>query len=434
MRLAFFRTALVGLPPAAGSRVPRRALPLASLMSLAFAAACVGCGGQYEITLPEQVMPAGQDSTVVVRIQKSEIGDLMPAAGDMPVWVRVENGRIRGAITDKGGYAAVSVKAPSQPGKYHVTVGVADKDGKQAEVFAPLWAMDPYLPMVVVDMECLPPLGKSQGAAEALARVAETSSILYVTVRPESQRQRSHELLAAAGYPEGPISTWQRGVVHVSGAQVLLEDRLVSLLPTLRKQFARFAIGVTDGQLGAEAMTRAGLNCIVVTPAKMGEHYPKGVVERSWAEIAKGGLPFAVATSGPAGTTSSQPGDEATSQPTSGPTTEPATESTTQPASKPAEEGTSQPVDETSSKPAEETTRPSDEASSKPAEETNPKPTQEPATLPADEPSSKPVIESSMAPGETAASTPSQEASTKPADTAAPLPAQEASSQPQDER
>ena len=77
-----------------------------ALMAVLSAALGGGCGGQYILTVPDQVAPAGGQAATVARLQRSEFGSFAPPVKKAALRFQADGGPLRGAYTDSQGYAA----------------------------------------------------------------------------------------------------------------------------------------------------------------------------------------------------------------------------------------------------------------------------------------------------------------------------------------
>ncbi|MFB3893775.1 MAG: hypothetical protein ACE15C_17315 [Phycisphaerae bacterium] len=275
------------------------------------AAVMGGCGGEYIFTVPEQVAPAGGEATIVARLQRREFAWYKPAAGDVAIQFRLEPSPLRAAYTDRQGYAAAGVPAPAAPGLYHVSVALQDKNGREASTFAPLYVLDARQPVVVVDLESLvlpystfewrwppektPPLtgGGASDARAAMEKLARGGlNIIYMTRRPPQDGPTIHAELTAGGFPDGPVLQWQREDWRIVGegiqTRIVMQSRLVSQLPYLRKQFPLLVAGIGSSDMAIEAFTYAGLKCVIVGNTAATASY--ATRRTSWADLAAKGL------------------------------------------------------------------------------------------------------------------------------------------------
>ena len=101
-----------------------------TLTATCLALLCAGCGGQYLLTVSDQVAPAGGEAAVVVRLQRSEFYMVYVAVKDAAIRLQVGRGKDRGAYTDALGYAGTTLPAPETVGRYMLSVRHLDKVNK----------------------------------------------------------------------------------------------------------------------------------------------------------------------------------------------------------------------------------------------------------------------------------------------------------------
>ncbi len=246
------------------------------LCAIVVAVLCGGCGGNYILTVPDQVAPAGGDAAAVVRLQRAEVYRVALPVEGAALRFRVAGGPERGAYTDENGYAGTTVPVPDKPGCYKMTVDHMDKEGDEIGAEVSCYAIDANRPVVVVDLESLPPLGTPAAATarDALQRVAAEAAIIYVTQKPVKEHIHAHQGLRQENFPDGPVLTWQRESYHIvrtgSGAikmsRIVFENRMVSQLPTLKKLFGRLKAGVTNSSATAKLYADAGIDVIALAP------------------------------------------------------------------------------------------------------------------------------------------------------------------------
>ncbi|HUT59759.1 MAG TPA: hypothetical protein VNA25_18075, partial [Phycisphaerae bacterium] len=266
-----------------------------------------GCTGHYIVTVPDQVAPAGGEWAAVVRLQRSEIAIVaLPVRGAL-MRLQIEDGLERGAYTDSIGYAGTPLPAPNTPGRYTLHVAHMDPEGDEVFKEVPAYVWDPTRPVIAVDMDSLPPLwqGKATVAArKALWRLADGAGICYLTRQSVRHHPAVHRDLDRGGYPDGPVLMWQRKRWHIVResrwrVRIVVESRLVSQLPGLRRMFPRLDAGITGSSLSAKAFSGAGMRVVVVGSAQA---TGPNVVRRSdWEDLAQRGIsPEGAAADAPA--------------------------------------------------------------------------------------------------------------------------------------
>jgi len=267
-----------------------------TLLSAMLALAVGGCGGHYIVTIPDQVAPAGGETTTVVRLQRNDFFVLAPAVKEAALRFRVADGPERGAYTDKFGYAAAAVPVPDRPGRYPLTVSHLDIYGDEVVATGEVHVWDPNRPVIAVDMDCLPGrlFGSSAEGARALRRLVVGAHVVYLTRESTRHHGAAHKTLTQAGYPAGPILTWRRQRWHIVRdgrfklPRIVVESRLVSQLGGLRKLLPGLTVGVCDSALAAKAYAAAGLKVVLVGKASV-EVSTELRRRSSWADLAETG-------------------------------------------------------------------------------------------------------------------------------------------------
>ncbi len=248
-----------------------------AMIAILGAAVLGGCSGNYIMTVPDQVAPAGGDAAAVIRLQRAEIALMALPVEGAAIRFRIAGQLQRGAYTDKLGYAGTTVPAPDKPGKYTLVVEHMDKEGDEINKDVPCYVLDAKRPVIAVDLACLPHYG-SAGAVEArdaMQRLAKEAPIVYVTDRAVSEHFNIHQGLALEGFPDGAVLMWQHENYHIvrdgpmKMPRIVVESRLVSQLPTLQKIFPQLKTGITDSPAGARMFAQAGMNVIAIGPAPM---------------------------------------------------------------------------------------------------------------------------------------------------------------------
>ncbi len=255
-----------------------------------------GCGGDYMLTVPDMVAPAGGEGVAVVRLQRTDFMFVPMAVKEALIQLQVGDEPRRGAYSDKAGYAGTTLTAPAKPGRYKLQASHSDHWGDEVRAESNAYVWDPKAPAVAVDLDCLPgmALGFSKQSSLALARAAKGANILYLTRRRASSHAKLHAQLANAGYPDGPIIEWQRQYWRIvrdgkyyNMPRVVVENRLVSQLPDLRAMLPGLTMGICDDSLAAKAFAESNMRVVIVGGAWV---EAKDVVRRaSWSELAEKG-------------------------------------------------------------------------------------------------------------------------------------------------
>lgn len=255
--------------------------------------ACLGgCSGSYILTVPDQVAPAGGEAMAVIRLQRSEIALIALGVDEAAIRFKAADCLERGAYTDKLGYAGTTVPVPGKPGKYVMTVAHMDRQGDEIAAEVPAYVWEPNRAVVAVDMDSLPAswlLGDPAPARQALVRLSQSASIIYLTRRPISAHVAVHRELVKDGYPDGPVLMWQQERWHVvregeyNVPRVVVESRLVSQIPILCKMFPGLKLGITSSSDAAKGFVDAGMKAIVLGSSQAPA---KGITYRqSWADV-----------------------------------------------------------------------------------------------------------------------------------------------------
>ena len=255
-----------------------------------------GCGGDYILTVPDMVAPAGGEGVAVVRVQRADFLYVPTAVKEALIQFQAGDEPRRGAYTDAFGYAGTTLTAPQKLGRYKLQASHSDHWGDEVQAEAKAYVWDAKAPAVAVDLDCLPgmALGFSKQSSLALARAAKGANILYLTRRRASSHAKLHAELANAGYPDGPILEWQRQYWHIvrdgkyyNMPRVVVENRLVSQLPDLRTMLPGLTMGICDSALAAKTFAESNMRVVVVGGARV---EAKDVVRRaSWSELAEKG-------------------------------------------------------------------------------------------------------------------------------------------------
>ncbi len=236
-----------------------------------------GCGGQYILTVPDQLAPASGEATTVVRLQRSEVWAYAPAVKSAVMRFQVGPGLERAAYTDKLGYAGTTIPAGDKTGRFLMTVSHLDIEGDEVIAESLFYVWDTEKPVVAVDYSCLR-FGSGDGATQrAISRVSEVANIVYMTRSPVSRHSGMHKKIISGGYQDGPILLWQRERWHVVREgrfklpRVVVESRLVSQLGQLKQTFPKLNVGIGSSRLSAKAYKQAGMNSVKLAELVVGD-------------------------------------------------------------------------------------------------------------------------------------------------------------------
>jgi len=270
---------------------PRRCIVLAWALVLS-----AGCGGEYALTVGDQVLPAGGQATMVARLRRNDFFVLDLPIKQAALRFRIAEGPQRCATTDELGYAAAQPDVPAARGRYVVTIEHQDIQGDEVAAEAHAYVWDAQKPVIAVDFDCLPRRRQRQDVASArlaISRLGGAANIIYLTRRSTGSHEQCHEDLKAAGYPDGPVLLWRRQRWHIVPGRykiprLVVESRLVSQLGQLRRDFAGLSVGICDSSLAAKAFIRAGMTAAVIGGASVKADKVKRFA--SWKVLAEEGL------------------------------------------------------------------------------------------------------------------------------------------------
>ncbi len=266
-----------------------------TVLFLACLASLAGCGGQYVLTIPDQVAPTGGHVAAVVRLEQYEFASFMMSVEDAPMRVRVADGTERAAFTDVMGFAGTTVPAPAKPGKYDLHVAMQSIRGDEVEGVAPAYIWAPTAKVLAVELEALPDMSDptADDALAALRRIAKDTHIVYLTRRSPYEMAAARRKITDVGYPDGPVLAWRQSFTHLTRVGRLrliwfvTESNLVSRVEYLRRIFPGLKHGICGSAQSGMAMAKAGAEPILVGQEGPAPHY---VQRSSWDELARGGL------------------------------------------------------------------------------------------------------------------------------------------------
>jgi hypothetical protein len=230
---------------------------LTALMLLTLSAA--GCGGEYIVTAPDTVGTAGEEATVVVRLQRREFATLKPPVEDAAITLKLAGRSVCCAFTDEDGYAAIEVELPERPGRHVARLHHQDMWGDEMVGQAAIYALPPDRPVVLADLDSLPRGDRAGEAAAALERLAERAELVYVTCARAGSPEAARRVVDEAGYREGPVVPCPPG-----GTLTDWSRHEVDALAALRRRLAGLKWAVTADAGKARTFLRAGLNVLAV--------------------------------------------------------------------------------------------------------------------------------------------------------------------------
>lgn len=245
--------------------------------------ALAGCGGQYIITVGDQIARAGDAANVVIRLERYEFASFRMSVEGRPMRFQVRDLLECGAYTDElgftggateEGYVGTLVPVPKEPGKYVLKVSLQDDQGDEAYAEAALYVWKKDSPVVAVDLDTLPTAADPaiSDARSALARLAKTSHVVYLTQTDVADKAISRSKVSSCGYPDGPVLTWRRSYVHLARVGPLRMPRLIrnesrQVMPAshLKDLLGGLDMGLCATISAAHEFRKAGIRPVVVT-------------------------------------------------------------------------------------------------------------------------------------------------------------------------
>ena len=261
------------------------------LAGLAALGTLAGCGGEYQLLVPDQLAAKGTQTDTVLRMMRNEFAGLMLPLKDAPLRCRVEDGPMVSAHTDGQGYAGLNVPVGDQLGLYHMRVEMQESHGRELRQFVPVYVWDARMSVVAVEYEAVKAPTDITAVRDALNKIASNAYIIYFTDQPVEQHAMMHLHLRETKLPDGAMLTWQQEAWHFTGqgalTHLVIEDRVVSPLTFLRTKFPNLRAGLCQTPQAAKAFSMAGMKVYVVGQEKIPQ---PGAIVRPWAQIAKAGL------------------------------------------------------------------------------------------------------------------------------------------------
>ena len=253
-----------------------------------------GCSGEYILTAPDVVCPAGEKAALIFRLQRREFWRITSPQKNATVMVHLPDGATRCALTDKNGYAAVAFVVPSRSGVYQVRFYYQDVEGQELSAKGNVYSLSKDDRFVVVDMDSLPKSGLDlSSACLALKRLSQNVHLIYVSEKLGYTPAAARGLLRMRGYPEGPvvcfnkIPQWYQYRLCRQGWRVRAvkptrtDDNLTHLYNRLKKP----TYAITADDLTARTFLNIGMKVIFVGKDSVGE----AMTVDSWKEV--GNLP-----------------------------------------------------------------------------------------------------------------------------------------------
>lgn len=209
-----------------------------------------------------------------------------------------DNGNKLGeGLTDKTGFLSVpydadgagffkiearldSEKYESPPSRLLLRVAPPETKFLVVDIDNTLSDMSPIL-MLVTENAKIPPV---KGSPEALQRLAEKYTIIYMTGRDAVLSQKTKEWLGKNGFPDGPVFFWD--FLHTPLSKRKYKSDLIS---QIGRKFQLIQIGIGNSVGDAVAYLANGLEAIILLPTehkKRADALPRGArIVNSWDEI-----------------------------------------------------------------------------------------------------------------------------------------------------
>ena len=111
-----------------------------------------GCGGNYVLTVPDMVAPAGGEGVSVVRLQRADFLYVPMAVKEALMQLQVGDEPHRGAYTDAFGYAGTTLPVPAKPGQYKLQAIHSDHWGDEVRAESRAYVWDANAPAVADDI------------------------------------------------------------------------------------------------------------------------------------------------------------------------------------------------------------------------------------------------------------------------------------------
>jgi len=242
------------------------------------AAAMSGCGaqtvllgteGSYLFTAMDALTTPGEEAQLRAQLRG---GDFLRGRPGYAVRFYRAGKLFKVAETDADGVAAVSF-TPRAPGDHEFTaalapVGLAEEPPEPRTLTVA--CRTPETPLVVVDLDKTVVatgfhtvlVGRPEpmeGSRQALARLAKTHTIVYLTHRPDYFSIKSKAWLREHEYPGGPLLLSTLGG-FLRGSGAFKSDAIAALA----RRFRRIEIGIGDKVSDAQAYHEHGLKAFLI--------------------------------------------------------------------------------------------------------------------------------------------------------------------------
>jgi hypothetical protein len=117
-------------------------------------------------------------------------------------------------------------------------------------------------------------------AAEVLRELSTRFDLIYLTARPGSLREKTHEWLERHGFPHAPLITAPsvREVVLVQGFKA-------ATIARLQQEVGSLAIGIGNASTDSEAYAQCGLLTLIINDQDDDRFRAHAVLLRNWRQV-----------------------------------------------------------------------------------------------------------------------------------------------------
>lgn len=218
-----------------------------------------GCSGDFFMAVPDAVGLPGQASPMVVHLTRSEFGAIAPACGEAALTFKMGEGKTFAARADSSGYAVVPLPAPSEPGRYNISIEHVTHFGDVAKGKSTLYVLAPDKPITVVDLDSLPQAGLAAAdAAAAIHRLEAKTQIIYATEAFSEKPEQARAILSAAKYPDAAIVPFRR-------ASAWRPEAGNGTISALKGRLPQLTYGLAADDDGAKTLAASGLRVLYVS-------------------------------------------------------------------------------------------------------------------------------------------------------------------------
>ncbi len=251
--------------------VRRRVLLPAAACAVTLSACA--CHSPYLLTVEDHVCRAGDDVTLIGKLEYRGVYIFNRGKGDKPLRFFLDGRPIGDDETNDEGYAHVK-RDFDAPGSHRLVVAY-DRDGvRAAEAAATVFVWLKHEPILVVDVDhtvadtrvrdLLTRSGTETSqpmpdAPEVLHELARSFHVVYLTGRPRELTPKTREWLQRHGFPAGPLLTWDVDRHPWSQADYKRER-----LDDLQDDFEAVNIGIGDRSHDRKAYSKRRLFTIML--------------------------------------------------------------------------------------------------------------------------------------------------------------------------